>query len=109
MWNVFPFTEAYQIGQQLHGFVVQHVVPVPELQLTAVGLEHVATGAQHLHVDRKDTNNVFWYAWLCTIVSSAERKLQMSSFDLFSIVFVCYIVMIDKFNVATICNLFFFV
>jgi Zn-dependent M16 (insulinase) family peptidase len=32
---------------------------VPELELTAVHLEHDQTGAQHLHVARNDANNVF--------------------------------------------------
>lgn len=69
--------ETYQVGQQLQGFVVQQVVPVPEYQLTAVELEHVVTGAQHLHVARKDSNNVFWYVALCTNVSSAKQVIAI--------------------------------
>ena len=60
------FSETYKVGEQLHGFVVQEVAPVPEYQLTAVKLEHIATGAQHLHVARKDSDNVFWCVVLCT-------------------------------------------
>ncbi|KAI8060701.1 peptidase M16C associated-domain-containing protein [Gongronella butleri] len=48
-----------QPGQQLHGYRVQEVRRIPELELTAVALEHEATGAKHLHVDREDSNNVF--------------------------------------------------
>lgn len=44
---------------------MQQVVPVPEYQLTAVKLEHIATGAQHLHVARKDSDNVFGCVVLC--------------------------------------------
>lgn len=32
---------------------------MPELELTAITLQHEATGAQHLHIDREDSNNVF--------------------------------------------------
>ncbi|KAI9276663.1 peptidase M16C associated-domain-containing protein [Phascolomyces articulosus] len=46
-------------GDQLHGYRVQQVRQVPELELTAIALEHEATGAQHLHIDREDSNNVF--------------------------------------------------
>lgn len=32
---------------------------MPELELTAIALEHERTGAKHLHIDRDDANNVF--------------------------------------------------
>ncbi|KAI7863451.1 peptidase M16C associated-domain-containing protein [Mucor mucedo] len=46
-------------GQKLQGYKVQQVRKVPELELTAITLQHEATGAQHLHIDREDANNVF--------------------------------------------------
>ena len=46
-------------GQKLHGFVFKQTQRVPELQLTAYLLEHEKTGAEYLHVGRKDENNVF--------------------------------------------------
>ena len=46
-------------GDRLHGFTLQQVKHVPELHLTALKLEHDKTGAQYLHVDRDDKNNVF--------------------------------------------------
>lgn len=46
-------------GRQLHGFTLQQVKHVPELHLTAYKLEHDKTGAEYLHVDRDDKNNVF--------------------------------------------------
>lgn len=46
-------------GKQLHGFTLQQVKHVPELHLTAYKLEHDKTGAEYLHVDRDDKNNVF--------------------------------------------------
>ncbi|KPP72132.1 presequence protease, mitochondrial-like [Scleropages formosus] len=49
----------YEPGQQLHGFTVQQVSPVPDLSLTAVKLTHDRTGAQYLHVARDDPNNLF--------------------------------------------------
>ena len=46
-------------GEKLHGFVFRQSQRVPELQLTAYLLEHEKTGAEYLHVGRKDENNVF--------------------------------------------------
>jgi len=48
-------------GDQLYGYTVQSVVPVPEFSLTAISLHHNQTGAQHLHVQRDDSNNVFGF------------------------------------------------
>ncbi|KAI4120181.1 MAG: hypothetical protein LQ345_000137 [Seirophora villosa] len=47
------------VGQQLHGFTLQRQKHVPELQLTAYDLRHDRTGAEYLHIDRDDKNNVF--------------------------------------------------
>ncbi|CCE62880.1 hypothetical protein TPHA_0D02430 [Tetrapisispora phaffii CBS 4417] len=49
----------YPIGGILHGYEIRRVLPVPELKLIAVDLKHEVTGAEHLHVDRDDKNNVF--------------------------------------------------
>lgn len=49
----------YPVGASIHGYDVQRVMPVPELKLTAVHLLHEQTGAEHLHIDRDDRNNVF--------------------------------------------------
>lgn len=46
-------------GQQIHGFTLQDIKHVPELHLTAYKLEHDKTGAEYLHVERDDKNNVF--------------------------------------------------
>ena len=35
------------------------MTPVSDYNLTAVQLTHDQTGAQHLHIARKDSNNVF--------------------------------------------------
>jgi len=43
-----------------HLFLSQ-VVSVPELFLVSVQLTHDKTGAQHLHIARDDSNNVFRY------------------------------------------------
>ncbi|XP_063048469.1 presequence protease, mitochondrial-like, partial [Engraulis encrasicolus] len=49
----------YSIGQKIHGFTVTEVTSVPDLFLTAVKLEHDATGAKYLHAARDDANNLF--------------------------------------------------
>ncbi|KAK4986371.1 Mitochondrial presequence protease [Elasticomyces elasticus] len=46
-------------GTQLHGFTLKRAEHVPELELTAIHLQHDKTGADYLHVARDDKNNVF--------------------------------------------------
>lgn len=46
-------------GAQLHGFTLQRVKHVPELELSALHFQHDKTGADYLHVARDDQNNVF--------------------------------------------------
>lgn len=48
-----------KVGEQLHGFTLKRVKEVPELELTAVELQHDKTGAEYLHIARDDSNNVF--------------------------------------------------
>lgn len=52
-------------GSKIYGYTVQSVVPVPEFSLTAIHLQH-RTGAQHLHIDRDDSDNVFGVAFRTT-------------------------------------------
>lgn len=51
--------QSLALGQQLHGFTLKRQKHVPELQLTAYELQHDRTGAEYLHIDRGDKNNVF--------------------------------------------------
>ncbi|KAK3684989.1 Metalloenzyme, LuxS/M16 peptidase-like protein [Podospora appendiculata] len=46
-------------GEKLHGFTLLRTKHVPELELTALHLQHDKTGAEHLHIAREDSNNVF--------------------------------------------------
>lgn len=46
-------------GRRLGSFLVQNNQPVPELNLTAVTLQHEPTGARLLHLACDDPNNVF--------------------------------------------------
>ena len=46
-------------GEKLHGFTLIRSKHVPELELTALHLQHDKTGADYLHVARDDKNNVF--------------------------------------------------
>ncbi|KAF1949372.1 hypothetical protein CC80DRAFT_555412 [Byssothecium circinans] len=48
-----------KVGEQLHGFTLKRVKQVPELELTALELQHDKTGAEYLHIARDDANNVF--------------------------------------------------
>jgi len=56
--NSLEKDQSFAVGDQLHGYTVEKVVPVSELSLTAVHLQH-HSGAQHLHISRQDNNNVF--------------------------------------------------
>lgn len=50
-----------KIGDELHGYKVQNITPVPERNLVTYQLIHQKTGAEHLHIDTADTNNAFWW------------------------------------------------
>nr|XP_027202513.1 presequence protease, mitochondrial-like [Dermatophagoides pteronyssinus] len=51
--------QKFQIGQRLHGYRVESIRSVPELCLTAYRLIYEKNGAEHLHIERDDSNNVF--------------------------------------------------
>lgn len=57
--TVTDLTQYPKPGDQLHGFTFKRSRHFPELELSALELEHQKTGAQYLHVARDDTNNVF--------------------------------------------------
>ena len=48
-----------QPGKHLGNFLVQQNQPIPELNLTALALQHEPTGARMLHLACDDPNNVF--------------------------------------------------
>ncbi|KAF2134269.1 hypothetical protein P153DRAFT_363241 [Dothidotthia symphoricarpi CBS 119687] len=48
-----------RVGEQLHGFTLRRVKQVPELELTALHLQHDRTGAEYVHIAREDANNCF--------------------------------------------------
>lgn len=56
---VTELSQLPKAGDQLHGFTLLRTKHVPELQLTALHLQHDKTGAEHLHIARDDSNNVF--------------------------------------------------
>eukprot|EP00127_Corallochytrium_limacisporum_P001314 Clim_evm4s51 gene=Clim_evmTU4s51 len=49
----------YKEGDNVGAYTITGVQEVPELQLTAITAKHNTTGTEHLHVARKDSNNVF--------------------------------------------------
>ncbi|XP_057322808.1 presequence protease, mitochondrial [Microplitis mediator] len=51
--------EDYKEGDELHGFVVNEISRIDEMYLDAIRLTHSKTGAQYLHLNRDDSNNVF--------------------------------------------------
>ena len=57
--SVTDLTNYPRPGEQLHGFTLKRSKHVPELQLTALHLQHDRTGADYVHIARDDKNNVF--------------------------------------------------
>ncbi|DBA05101.1 TPA: hypothetical protein N0F65_000789 [Lagenidium giganteum] len=50
---------ALQVGESYHNFELQRRVTIPEYNVEALELEHSRTKAKYLHIDAKDSNNVF--------------------------------------------------
>ncbi|RKF82961.1 Mitochondrial presequence protease [Golovinomyces cichoracearum] len=46
-------------SEKLHGFTLLRSKFIPELELTALQLQHDKTGADYIHIAREDRNNVF--------------------------------------------------
>ncbi|KAG0045725.1 Mitochondrial presequence protease [Gryganskiella cystojenkinii] len=51
--------ESWKPGKSVHGYTVLETRHVKELELDAIRLKHDKTGAEHLHIARDDSNNVF--------------------------------------------------
>ncbi len=49
----------FKAGQSLHGYVVGRVEPLETISCLIVGLEHVNTGARHIHIAAPDAENTF--------------------------------------------------
>ncbi|XP_073256731.1 presequence protease, mitochondrial-like [Porites lutea] len=60
----------FKPGDRIHGYTVNKVLSVPELFLVSVQLTHDKTGAQHLHIARDDSNNVFSVGFRTTPMDS---------------------------------------
>src|SRR3989339_8635 len=46
-------------GSELFGYRVKRIVALPEIASVFYELEHVATGAQHIHISNRDKENAF--------------------------------------------------
>lgn len=54
---------SYSPGQQLSGFVVDHIDEIPGIQARMIRLHHVKTGARYMHLERADSNCLFGVAF----------------------------------------------
>ncbi|KAG0205133.1 Mitochondrial presequence protease [Mortierella sp. NVP41] len=52
-------TDSWKPGKSVHGYTVLESRHIKELELDAIRLKHDKTGAEHLHIARDDSNNVF--------------------------------------------------
>ena len=57
------FSQQYKQGDKVHGFRISDISTVPEFNLTAIKLEHEATGMKYLHLEKNDRYNVFSIAF----------------------------------------------
>ena len=57
--SLSPYPAKLSEGDKLFGYTVEKVTAVPDFDLAAVTLSHDGTGAQHVHLARRDSNNVF--------------------------------------------------
>lgn len=60
------YNTSFQVGQEIEGFVVKEIKSITDFQLTAICLQHKNSGADYLHIDKNDTNNVFSVAFRTT-------------------------------------------
>ncbi|KAJ3213672.1 Presequence protease, mitochondrial [Dinochytrium kinnereticum] len=51
--------DAFVVGAKVHGYEVLQRKRIDDFDLTAVRLKHLKTGADHLHIFKEDSNNVF--------------------------------------------------
>lgn len=49
----------FKPGQELSGFLVERIDPLPVLNATMIRLQHQATGARFMHLEREDDNHLF--------------------------------------------------
>ncbi len=56
----------FKIGQVIHGFTVQQMSRIPEVNADAYLLYHKGSGAHLLYLDAPDDNNVFYIAFRTT-------------------------------------------
>ncbi len=53
-----PTKTNLSVGQTLHGYTVQRIAELPDIQAQFIQLEHVS-GAKHIHIARDDDNHSF--------------------------------------------------
>ncbi len=58
-----PAADPPETGDRFGGYRVLRTAELPEIQSRSIELEHEATGARHLHIHRKDHENVFAVAF----------------------------------------------
>lgn len=47
------------MGERVSGYRVQRISQLDDLEVRCIELEHEKTGAQHLHIEADDANNLF--------------------------------------------------
>jgi presequence protease len=54
-----PRNDALSVGDRLHGYRIDRIASLPEINAVLYRLVHEATGARHLHISRPDQENTF--------------------------------------------------
>ena len=60
----------FEEGNVIEGFKITEVASIDEMYLQAIRLEHLKTGAQYVHLQRDDNNNVFATGFQTTPMNS---------------------------------------
>lgn len=58
--------EKFKEGLEVEGFKICQITKIPDFHCNLIKLNHISTGAQYVHIERNDNNNVFSVAFRTT-------------------------------------------
>lgn len=70
----------HEVGERIHGFIMNQVTSVAEQSLIAVKLTHDSTGVKYLHLTREDTNILFSVQF-CTTPADSTGSTHSGAFS----------------------------
>ncbi len=61
--TIDPLNPSLQPGAELHGFRIERIEPLAEIQAVFYALTHIKTGARYVHISRDEKENTFSVAF----------------------------------------------